>query len=153
MSAPRLRVVEGEAADGIVEGRQWPLVPDGQYLAVYVGHDVVEMQQFKRQAKVFIHLRLIDAGEYTGRVLFRAYRVRRIVGRRFIVGPRSDLLMMVCRILDHRARPDRISLQGLRHILVVVRTRTICTDRRQRQLPTTMHYSVVDEILGKETTA
>jgi hypothetical protein len=62
--------------------------------------------QFRKAPKVFIHLRLFDAGEHTGKVLFRAYRVkRRIDSPRFVVGPKSHLLKRVCRVLNARARP------------------------------------------------
>lgn len=139
-----------ELADGLVEGAAWPLVPDGNYLATYQGHDCLELRQFKTP-KVFIRFRLHDAGPHTGKVLFRAYRVRRILdGKRFVVGRRSDLLEMVCRVMGG-ARPDRISLRELKRHLVRVRVRTVSQDARQRTLPEALRYSVVDDVLGKET--
>ena len=139
-------------ADGIVEGKAWPIVPDGEYLASYVGHDCMEVRQFRNAPKLFVRLRLYDAGEHSGKVLFRAYRVRRVIdGKRFALGARSDLLKMVCKVLGHRSRPDRISLRELKHHLLRVRTRTVTKDGDQRDLPRAMHYSVVDDILGRET--
>jgi hypothetical protein len=141
-----------DMADGVVEGKAWPLVPDAEYLATYIGHRCVEIPQFKGQAKLFIDLRLHDAGEHSGKVLFRAYRVRRrIDGRRFVVAPRSALLKMVCRVLDHRARPDRITLRPLKGCLLRIRTRTVTKDSEPRELPAALRYSVVADILGKET--
>jgi len=138
--------------DGIVEGSIWPLVPDGRYLATYIDHDVVELAQFKKAAKVFIRLRLFDAGEHSGKVLFKAYRAkRRIDGKRFTVGARSELLKMVCRVISHRTRPDRISLRDLKHCLLQVSTRTVAKDGKQRELPEVLRYSVIDDILGKTT--
>lgn len=138
--------------DGIVDGKAWPLVPDGEYQATYVGHRCVEVVQFKRQAKVFIDLRLFDAGEHSGQVLFRAYRVvRRIDRKRFVVAPRSELLKMICRVLNHRARPDRISLRELKGCLLRIKTRTVKKDGNNHDLPPAMRYSVVADILGKET--
>lgn len=139
-----------DLADGIVEGTDWPLVPDGQYLATYQGHECVELKQFKLTPKVFIHLKLYDAGEHSGKVLYRAYRVkRRIDGKRFIVGRRSELLRMVCTVL-YRTRPDRISLRELKRHLLRIRTRTVTKDAKQRELPAALQYSVVDDILCRE---
>jgi hypothetical protein len=141
-----------DLADGIVEGREWPLVPDGEYLATYQGHECVELAQFRKAPKVFIRLRLFDAGEHSGKMLFRAYRVRRrIDSRRFVVGRRSHLLKMYYRIVEHRVRPDRLNLRELRHHLLRIRTRTVTIDGDQRDLPRALWYSVVADILGKET--
>jgi hypothetical protein len=141
-----------ELHDGIVEGKAWPLVPDGEYLATYQGHDCVELAQFRKAPKVFIRVRLYDAGEHTGKVLFRAYRVRRrIDSRRFVLGAGSHLLRMLCRVVSHRARPDRVSLGELKHHLLRIRTRTVLKGADQRDLPAVLRYSVVSEILGKET--
>jgi hypothetical protein len=141
-----------ELADGIVEGIAWPLVPDAEYLATYEGHEVVEMRQFGGAPKVFVRLRLVEAGPHTDKVLFRAYRVKkRIDSRRFVLGRRSDLLLMLSRVLDVQARPDRVSLGALKRHLLKVRTRTVMRDGEQRELPTALRYSVVADILRKET--
>ncbi len=140
-------------ADGIVEGADWPLVPDAEYLAVYQGHDCIEMASFRGAPKVFIRFKLAEAGPHTGKTLFRAYRVRRrIDSKRFAVGPRSELLAMICRVMDPPTRQRQISLRDLKRHLVRVRTRTVIKDGRQRDVPAAMRYSVIDEILGKETT-
>ena len=67
-----------EIADGIVEtSREWPRVPDGIYVARYLGHECVEMDSFGKAPRVFVHLKIIDPGEHFGKVLYRAYSVRR----------------------------------------------------------------------------
>lgn len=135
--------------DGFVEGDAPPLVPDGEYQAVYIGHDVVELAQFHRAAKVFVRVRLHDAGAHTGTVLFRAYRVRRrIDSRRFVAGRRSEIVKMVARVLGQTGRPDRISLRDLKRHLLRVLVRTVTTDAKQRALPPSLHYSVIDTIVG-----
>jgi hypothetical protein len=147
---PRADVIE--LADCIIEGVDYPLVPDGEYLATYQGHECVELRQFRGAAKVFIRLRLVDAGVHTGKVLFRAYRVkRRIDSRRFVAGRRSHLVKDISRILDVPGRPDRISLSALRRHLLRIQTRTVTRDADQHDLPTGMRYSVVADILGKDT--
>ena len=154
MSAHHTRRAENvvELADGIVEGKAWPLVPDAEYLATYQGHDCVELAQFRKAPKVFVRFKLYGAGEHTGKVLFRAYRVRRrIDGKRFVVGPKSHLLKMVCRVVNHRTRPDRVSLRELKHHLLRIRTRTVTKDADQRDLPAVLRYAVVADVLGRET--
>ena len=141
-----------DLADGVVEGKAWPLVPDGEYLATYQGHECVELKQFRLAPKVFIRVKLFDAGEHTGKVLFRAYRVRRrIDGRRFVVGRQSHLLKMYCRVVNHRARPDRLNLRELKRHLLRVTTRTVTKDGEQHELPAALYYSVVADILRRET--
>ena len=81
-SAPEDPSEIDDEPEGVVEGKDWPLVPDAEYQAVYVGHDGVEVRQFRGAAKVFVRLRLYDAGEHTDKVLYRAYRVPWVKGRR-----------------------------------------------------------------------
>jgi hypothetical protein len=141
-------------SEGIVEGDDLPpRVPDGEYPAIYVSHECAELRQFGGAPKVFVTVRLLDAGEHTGKLLFRAYRVLRVRGRRaFSLGRRSDLLKMYARVMetpDHRPRLDRINLRDLRPMLLRVRTRTVERDGKGRGLPESLRYSVVDEILGR----
>jgi hypothetical protein len=58
---------------------------------------------------------------------------------------------MLFRVLNVRHRPDRISLLGLKHSVLQVRTRTVTSDYRQEPLPENLRYSVVSDVLGKET--
>lgn len=153
-----------DLADGIVEGTDWPLVPDGFYIAVYLRHVCIELREFNNAPRVFVHLRLIDPGEHYGKVLYRAYpvrAVRRTSGKpgapihngKFTLSRRSDLMKMLCRVLyqDLKTRPDRVSLRELKNHVLRIRTRTVKKDGRQRDLPPALHYSVVDDIIEKET--
>ena len=146
-----LRVVE--VADGFVEGPELVRVPDAEYLAACIRHTCVEVRQFGGAPKVYLNLRLLDAGAHTDKELFRAYRVLRVIDRqRFIMGRRSDLLKMYARVMevpDHRQRLDRISLRALRGMLLIIRTRTIDHDSKGRELPEALRYSVVDDILRR----
>lgn len=150
MSAPALRVVD-DVPEGLVEGQQWPLIPDGEYLATYIDHQVVELRQFANAPRVFVHFKLYDAGEHTAKILYRAYRVsRRIDGRRFAVARKSDLLRMLARVMNLPAgrRLDRISLRDLKPMLLRVKTRTVKADPKKRELPAALHYSVIDDVIG-----
>jgi hypothetical protein len=148
-SATKLRLLD--SADGVVEGPDLPpRVPDGQYQGVYVRHDSIEQRQFAGAPKVYLWVRLYDAGEHTGKMLYRSFRVRRLIGHRgFAVGRRSDLLKTYARLTEmpgHRPRTDRINLRDLRSMLLLVHTRTVVRDYRSRSLPEELRYSVVDEI-------
>lgn len=137
--------------DGIVEGAQWPLVPDGEYVAKLIRHETANV--FKTP-KLFIHLELVESTHQGARV-YAAYRVKRLIGQpgkngRFVISPRSELLIQLIQIYGQHRRLDRISLRALRHCLLRVRTRTVTTDYRQRPLPEALRYSVVAELIGIE---
>lgn len=149
---PHLRA--GELDEVVVEhGKIWPLVAEGMYQAVFTGHETAWL--FK-SCKVFLHFKIVTPGEHFEKKLFRAYRVRTLIGApgpggRFKLKPRSDLFLMLCRVLDLKARPDRISLRDLKHCVLGISTRTVKADFKQKELPDFLRYSVVDEVLGKET--
>lgn len=148
--SPQLAVV-GDADDIAIDfASRPPLVPDRQYNAVFVKH---ETAMVFNTGKVFVWFRLVDVGEQFGVELYRVYRVSRLLSRpgaggRFKLKPSGDMFATLCRLLDVRARPDRISLRGLRGRVWRVRSRTVRTDNRQRVLPEWMRYSVIDDILG-----
>jgi hypothetical protein len=145
------RIREVELDDGIVEGAQHPLVPEGEYVARYVRHETA--MAFKTP-KLFLHFELIGPC-HEGTNLFIAYRVKRLVGQpgkngRFAVARRNELYLQLARLADRRLRLDRISLRALRQCLLRVRVRTVTTDYRQRPLPEALRYSVIAELLGIE---
>jgi hypothetical protein len=148
-------------SEGVVE-KGWPLVPDAEYCARMLHYDCCELISFKRAPKLFLHLKIIDPGPHFGKVLYRAYNVREIhrrAGRvgdpirngQFVLGRRSDLLKDVCRLLDLRVRPDRVSLRSLKPFVLRIKTRTVEKDCDRIDLPVALMYSVVDQIVGKET--
>lgn len=150
MTRSHLHVID--SADGEIVGGIWPLLPDGEYLATFTGH---ETKRVFREARVFCHFTICDPGPYHGAKLFRAFRARSLIGKegrggRFAVGTRSDLFLMLCRILDLKVRPDRITLRPLHGLLLKVQTRTVTKDYRQQELPQILHYSVIDQVLEIE---
>jgi len=137
--------------DADVIGDYWPLLPAGRYLVNFQHH---ETSLIFNSAKVFVHFK-ISEGEYAGARLFRAYRAHRLIGRpgkngRFQLKPGSELYRTVCRLSPSQKRPDRISLRPWRHVIFSVSVRTVNQDARQRQLPESLRYSVVDDILSIE---
>lgn len=126
-----------------------PLLPDGRYEAAYLGHETAFVFQ---NAKVFLRFRIVTPGEQFGMEVFRAYRATKLVGKpckngKFKLRRGSDLFTDVARLLDIKARPDRLSLHSLKHKVWLIKTRTVVADYKQRPLPDWARYSVVDEIL------
>ena len=135
-----------------LDGKIWPLVPDGEYLARYHRHDT---QRMFGTLKVFLHFEILDPGPYNGTRLYRAYRAVDVVhgkkgGRRFKLRPRSQLYLDLCRLYGGNHRRDRISLTALKSLVLRVRVRTVEKDYRQRPLPEALQYSVVGDLVGVE---
>ena len=112
MSAAQSRRAENvvELFDGVVEGTDSPLVPDGEYLATYLGHDVVELAQFKKAPKVFLRLRC-PAPTTAGNSCRRTIDERRCplhaddpLYRRLVEGVRASLTCRQCDGRNLRAR-------------------------------------------------
>jgi hypothetical protein len=145
---------------------EWPLIPAGSYNAVMVRYQGCIMPSWKNTPKVYVHFKIVDPGEHFGKVLYRAYNVRRLRGKAgtvgqpipncgFVVGRRSDLLKMLVRVLDVRIRPDRVSLHSLKGCVLQINVRTVLigTDDKGKQsfLPEALRYSVVDDVVRKVT--
>jgi hypothetical protein len=156
MTAPAraaLRAVE--SSDVVVEGPQWPRVPDAQYRAVLLGHETIALAAFRNSPKVMLRFRIVDPGEQLGAVLFRAYRVAKILGKprtdgAFVLRRRSELFLDL-RAIAGTSRPDRISLRALHGAVLRISTRTVAVDYRQRRLPEDDRYSVVAKLIELET--
>ncbi len=134
-------------ADFAVEGHK-PLIPPGSYKARFVGHSTAIM--FVTAAKIFLEFEICE-GPCMGVRLCRYFRAAALVGKpgrkgRFRLRAGGDLYRMLARILDVRARPDRISLQALRPMLLDIKVRTVTRDRNGRALAPGTEYSTIDEI-------
>ena len=139
-------------ADIELDGKIWPLIPDGEYLAMYHRHDTKRMFG---TLKVFLHFEIVDPGPYNGTKLYRAYnavdvRHGKKRGRKFKLRPRSQLYLDLCRLYGGNHRRDRIGLTALKSLVLRVRVRTVEKDYRQRPLPEALQYSVVGDLLGVE---
>jgi hypothetical protein len=145
--------------DGIVEGDDQPLIAEGTYRAVYVRSTTMLMRMFGNAPKLFLDFRIVDPGEAFGTTVSRFYRVKSLSSKpgrngAFRLAKRSELYLMLCRLATARLRPDRISVKELlRGRVLVVKVRTVKVDYRQRPLPPALFYSVVDDVLGADTTA
>src|SRR5262245_3695491 len=104
--------------DIILEGGLPPLIPDGDYEAVYTHHETVLVRAHGGTPRAYVWVRIIEEGPYHGVEIYRAYRVARLTskpGRRggIAVRRRHELFLMLARLLGTRARPDRISIPGV----------------------------------------
>jgi hypothetical protein len=155
VTATPLTVVRATDDDSVVVdyANQPPLVPDNEYQAVFVHY---ETAYIFRCPKVILWFKIVEPGEHFGKMVFRPYRVKAIKGKPrrgggIVLRRGSDCFKMLCRVLDLKLRPDRISLNGLRECVLRIRTRTVTKDYAQDSLPDWLQYSVVDDILRKET--
>lgn len=128
-----------------------PQIPSGRYQAQYVSH---ETALFSKSPRVYVHLQIFG-GEHHGSILYRAFRVERLNGRprkngTFRLRHSSELFRQFVRITEQRERPDRVALSRLRNCLLNVSVRTVTHDYRQRPLPPSLQYSVIDELLSIE---
>jgi len=130
-----------------VEGYK-PIVPDGVYEARSDGH---ETGMAFGNPKVFLYFEIVEPGAHMGTRVFRAFRVRKLVGRpgksgKFVAHPQGDLFATLTRLLDVKLRKDRISLAGLKTMLFRITTRTVTRNYRQQLMPEPTRYSVVSTI-------
>jgi hypothetical protein len=146
-------IISASLSDEIqVEGLR-PLLPEGIWLEAKVtGHDTAFIFN---SPKVIVHFSIVQAGEFFGLKLFRAFRVKRFIGRpgpngRFTLGARSDLYALLVKLLDVKLRAEQVSLRALKHMLFRVRTRTVRTNHAQKQTPEVLYYSTIDEIVRGE---
>lgn len=153
MTGVPLKIVEDDG-DAVVEHDHRPLIPEGEYRAVYVRHEVVVLRRFGNATKVFIWFRIVDPGEAFGVELYRAYRVAKALGkRRFTIHRDSELLLMLARVLEMKQRPDRISLSVLKNMVLVIRVGTVTKTSTGSVRPDWLRYSTIRDILRSETGA
>ena len=135
--------------DEIALGEFKPLLPEGHWFEVrFDGHSTALIFN---TPKVFWEFTIVEAGDWFDQKLFRAFRVPKVMGRpgkkgKFVMAPGGDMYQTLVRLLDVKQRADRISMSPLRHIVLKVRTRTVCVNYRREPLPDHMRYSVVDAI-------
>ena len=125
-----------------------PQLPDDWYEARYIGHETGTVFM---APKCFLHFEIVQPGPYYGTKLFRAFRLRKLVGRpgkggRFVLHAGGDLYALLVRLLDVKLRTDRITFRPLRHMLFRVKTRTVTTNHAQQERPEQSRYSVIQAI-------
>ena len=128
-----------------------PYVPPGTYTVSYVRHETVMLF---RTPKLVIWFRIVDMGQHFGKSIPRYYNVRRIIRKLgkhggFQAGRSSDFVREYASIFPDRiTRLDRIAMQPFQTALIRAVVRTVTRDRSQRDLATTLHYSVIERLVG-----
>jgi len=156
-SSATLRVVQARDSDNdddavaSVEGFR-PQIPDDWYEAKYIGHETAIVFM---ACKCFLHFEIVQPGASMGVRLFRAFRVRKLVGRpakggKFVVHAGGDLFALLARLLDIKLRTDRITFRPLRSMLFRIKTRTVTTNHAQKERPEQSRYSVIADIEREE---
>ena len=126
-----------------------PLLPEGRWFeARFVGHATAII--FTTH-KVFWEFQIVEPGDWFEQRLFRAFRVRKIIGRpakqgKFVLAAGGDMYDTLVRLLDVKQRADRITIRPLKQMLFRIRTRTVRTNHRQEPIPEHAQYSVIDAI-------
>lgn len=146
-------IAEVKLDDIVVDTLGGPLIEEGVYQARYRSH---ETKTVFGTPKVFVHFEIVEQGKNFGTKLFRAFRVSELIGKpgrggRFKLNKRSELLLELCRLYQKQGlRPDRISLQPLKHVILKVRVRTVRKDYLQKDLPEMLWYSVIGGFISIE---
>lgn len=153
MTKPNLRVVES-AGTFHLEDELMPLVKPGVYSMAYDRHETRKF--FGNAQKVVFWFRIVEFGDAFEKVVPRFYNVKRIKGKPgkngdFVPGRNSDFLREYCGLFTNPIhRLDRLSLSVYRNVIIKGRVRTTERNRRQRELPDILKYSVVEELLEVE---
>ena len=156
IAAP-LRLIEDttfQADEGEIEVigfSKWPRIPDAQYNVSLISYQVTAMKMFRGDLRLFAIFKIVDAGPYLGTQIYAAWPVSRTTKsggkNRCVVTAKSDLYLMLCRLLGQRLRADRISISPLMGCVLLVKTRTVNKNHRQRPYPEFLKYSVVDDVI------
>lgn len=130
-----------------------PLLPEGRWFeARFDGHSTAII--FTAH-KVFWEFTIVEPGEWFEVKLFRAFRVRKIIGRpakhgKFVLSAGGEMYDTLVRLLDVKQRTDRITLRPLKQMLFRVKTRTVRISHKPAPLPEHLQYSVIDAIERNE---
>jgi hypothetical protein len=150
LARPERRVraaADDEAEISVVGYRE--LLPEGLWLEAKLTHH--ETSFVFRAPKVFLHFEVVEPGDHFGKRLMRPFRAKSLVkpfghNGRFTLHARSDLLLLIVRLLDVKTRPDRVSLLDLRRMLLKVQCRTVHRNHDGLTTPESMRYSVIGQI-------
>lgn len=144
---------QGNQESGVVTGLR-PLIPPGTYKLAYIEHYTM---MFCKAPKVVLRFRVVDMGGCFGVELERFYNVQRLIGKpgkkgRFKVGASSDLVFEFCQVCSDRIdRLDRLPLSLMNNFVTLGDVHTVERNRKQKNLPELLKYSVIKELTGIDT--
>jgi len=126
-----------------------PLIPPGEYQAVYVFHETTK-GSFGIKLKVVF--RITSQGEYFETLIPAWYNIiDGSIGKRksgkIKVARGSKLTSELLKVLQIKTRIDRLTPAMLRGYVLIVNVRTVKTDSRQKKLTLPQQYSVIDSLI------
>jgi len=126
-----------------------PLIPQGEYQAVYVTHEIIR-GSFGIKAKVTF--RIISQGEHFETLIPAWYNIKdgsqgKRKGGKIKVARGSKLTSELLKVLQIKTRIDRLTPAMLRGYVLMVNVRTVKTDSRQKKLNPPQQYSIIDSLV------
>ena len=138
---------------GMTTNELSPLVKPGEYQMVYVTRSTTYVY---KTPKLVIRFRIVDSGEFFGVELERWYNCKRLIGKPgnnggFVPPRHGDFLLEYTTLfptaLTRDCRLDRISFTPFKNSILTGKVDTVTRNSKQRELPQTLQYSVVRELL------
>ena len=143
-----------EESEGQLEGDCPVKIEPGVYNLAFQFHRTLYL--FGRAPKLYCYFKITDPGKYYGITVIRYYNVKTLnskprKGGSFRIGYHSDLMREYVTLFGWPARKDRISTRAFELVIVRGRIRTVTHDAKQRLIPEPLQYSVIAELIGRET--
>jgi len=141
--------VNTEAFGGI-EGDRPALVTPRAYDLRYQFYETARM--FGRAQKLILWFTIAEPGDDFDKPLPRYFNITRLIGKpqkygQFKVGFNSDFLREYAKLFGVPKRLDRIPMTAFDNRFVRAKVRTVTTGAGQQDIPDSLQYSVVSEIV------
>jgi len=120
------------------------LIPDGIYNVVF--HHYEKAKFFNN--KIYVWFKVCDSGPHLGVKIFRAYNYYSPIKRGSALF--KDLALLHGGPVQKRTP---LPLKLFKNKVLKVKVRTVTHDHKQMPIPTALQYSVVDLLIGAETSA
>jgi len=125
------------------------LIPDGEYEAVYVTHEITNGSF---GPKVKVTFRIVSQGPYFETLIPAWYNIQdgsssKKKGAKVKLARGSRLTGELLKVLHIKKRVDRLSPSMLKGYLLIVKVRIVKTNSRQKKLAEAQQYSIVDSLV------
>jgi hypothetical protein len=145
-----LKAVPVPEADGVLDGVRPALIAPGEYDLLYLYHET-GMLFAGKAPKLSLWFKVVTLGPFLDAKVARYYNVKRLLSKpgkrgRFAVGWHSELVLDYARLFGLPRRVDRLSLDGLKGVVVRGTVRTVRTNWKQKPMPECLTYSVIDSL-------
>ncbi len=103
---------------------------------------------YGKSAKLILVFRITTPGPYYGAHLYRCYNIKGLTKRKEIIpkGWHSTFVREYSALFGAPAKLRDIGIRKYRNKVFLASVRTVTKDARQRPLPKSLQYSVVDEL-------